>query len=52
MKDKIADDGYAAMFGLFFTVMVCKGILVSMAGAAPITTCNGFWHRRRPGKPV
>ena len=35
MKDKIADDGYAAMFGLFFTVMVCKGILVSMAGAAP-----------------
>jgi len=35
MNAKIADDGYAAMFGLFFTVMVCKGILVSMAGAAP-----------------
>jgi solute:Na+ symporter, SSS family len=35
MNDQIAKDGMATMFGLFFTVMVLKGILVSMAGAAP-----------------
>ncbi len=35
MNQKITADGIAAMFGLFFTVMIFKGILVSMAGAAP-----------------
>jgi solute:Na+ symporter, SSS family len=35
MNDHIAREGIASMFGLFFTVMVFKGILVSMAGAAP-----------------
>ncbi len=31
---KIADDGYE-MFGIFFMLMLLKGILVSMAGPAP-----------------
>ena len=31
----IAKEGIASMFGLFFVVMVSKGMLVSMAGAAP-----------------
>jgi Na+/proline symporter len=35
MNGKIADDGIASMFGLFFMLMVFKGVLVSMAGAAP-----------------
>lgn len=35
MTDRIASEGIASMFGLFFVVMVGKGILVSMAGAAP-----------------
>jgi solute:Na+ symporter, SSS family len=35
MNSHIAREGIASMFGLFFTVMVFKGILVSMAGAAP-----------------
>jgi len=35
MNGHIAREGIASMFGLFFTVMVFKGILVSMAGAAP-----------------
>ncbi|HEY6244214.1 MAG TPA: sodium:solute symporter family protein [Pyrinomonadaceae bacterium] len=35
MNGHIAGEGIASMFGLFFTVMVFKGILVSMAGAAP-----------------
>ena len=35
MNSKIAEDGMATMFGLFFMLMVCKGILVSMAGSAP-----------------
>jgi len=35
MNGHIAKEGIASMFGLFFTVMVFKGILVSMAGAAP-----------------
>jgi Na+/proline symporter len=35
MGSHIAREGIASMFGLFFTVMVFKGILVSMAGAAP-----------------
>jgi solute:Na+ symporter, SSS family len=35
MNDRVAAEGIASMFGLFFTVMVFKGFLVSMAGAAP-----------------
>lgn len=35
MNNRIAGEGIASMFGLFFMVMVFKGILVSMAGAAP-----------------
>ncbi len=35
MSGRIAEDGWATMFGFFFMVMVFKGILVSMAGAAP-----------------
>jgi Na+/proline symporter len=35
MGKHIADEGIASMFGLFFVVMVSKGVLVSMAGAAP-----------------
>jgi Na+/proline symporter len=30
----VADDGYS-LFGLFFMAMVCKGLLVSIAGPAP-----------------
>jgi SSS family solute:Na+ symporter len=35
MNSRVAGEGIASMFGLFFMVMVFKGILVSMAGAAP-----------------
>ena len=35
MNNRIAGDGMASMFGFFFMLMVCKGILVSMAGSAP-----------------
>src|SRR5215813_9369843 len=35
MNTRIAAEGIAEMFGLFFMVMVVKGVLVSMAGAAP-----------------
>ncbi len=35
LNDRIASEGMATAFGLFFSVMVFKGILVSMAGAAP-----------------
>jgi hypothetical protein len=35
MNGHIAREGIASMFGLFFIVMVFKGVLVSMAGAAP-----------------
>lgn len=35
MNNRVAAEGIASMFGLFFTVMVAKGVLVSMAGAAP-----------------
>jgi len=35
MNGHIAREGIASMFGLFFVVMVLKGIMVSMAGAAP-----------------
>jgi SSS family solute:Na+ symporter len=35
MDGHIAREGIASMFGLFFIVMVLKGIMVSMAGAAP-----------------
>ncbi len=34
INDKIAQDGYS-LFGLFFMMMVFKGILISMAGPAP-----------------
>jgi SSS family solute:Na+ symporter len=34
INDKIASDGYS-LFGLFFMMLVFKGILVSMAGPAP-----------------
>jgi SSS family solute:Na+ symporter len=35
MNGRIGGEGIASMFGLFFAVMVFKGVLVSMAGAAP-----------------
>lgn len=35
LNSKIADDGWAKGFGLFFALMFTKGILSSMAGAAP-----------------
>ncbi len=35
MNDKIQGDGMSSLFGLFFSVMVIKGILSSMAGPAP-----------------
>ena len=34
LNDNIAADGYS-FFGLFFMAMVCKGLLVSIAGPAP-----------------
>ena len=34
LEENIAADGYT-LFGLFFMAMVCKGILVSLAGPAP-----------------
>ncbi len=34
LNDNIAKDGYS-LFGLFFMAMVCKGLLVSIAGPAP-----------------
>ena len=35
MNEQIVSDGMASMFALFFLLMVCKGVLVSMAGSAP-----------------
>ena len=35
MNQQIVSDGMASMFALFFLLMVCKGVLVSMAGSAP-----------------
>jgi len=35
MNQRIIEDGMASMFALFFLLMVCKGVLVSMAGSAP-----------------
>lgn len=35
MNQQIADDGMASFFALFFMLMICKGVLVSMAGSAP-----------------
>ena len=35
MNERIVEDGMASFFGLFFMLMVCKGVLVSMAGSAP-----------------
>jgi SSS family solute:Na+ symporter len=35
MNNRIAAEGIASMFGLFFFVMVVKGVMVSMAGSAP-----------------
>jgi SSS family solute:Na+ symporter len=35
LNGHIAKEGIASMFGLFFVMMVLKGIMVSMAGAAP-----------------
>ena len=34
LNDNIAADGYS-LFGIFFMAMVCKGLLVSIAGPAP-----------------
>ena len=35
LNAKIAADGMASLFGLFFMMMLSKGVLVSMAGVAP-----------------
>ena len=32
MNQQITDDGMASFFALFFMLMICKGVLVSMAG--------------------
>jgi Na+/proline symporter len=47
LNGRIAAEGIASMFGLFFMVMVVKGVLVSMAGAAP-----NYDMQRVPAKPV
>lgn len=35
LDNRVASEGIASMFGLYFMAMVFKGFLVSMAGAAP-----------------
>lgn len=35
LNSRVAEEGIASMFGLYFMTMVFKGFLVSMAGAAP-----------------
>ncbi len=35
MNQQIVDDRMASLYSFFFMLMVCKGVLVSMAGSAP-----------------
>lgn len=35
MNQQIVDDRMASLYSLFFLLMICKGVLVSMAGSAP-----------------
>ncbi len=46
---KIAADGYS-LFGIFFGMMLFKGVLVSMAGPARIMICSAFFPRGRRRK--
>jgi solute:Na+ symporter, SSS family len=48
MDTHIAKEGIASMFGLFFVVMVLKGIMVSMAGAAPNYDMQRILAARNP----
>ncbi len=48
MNEHIAKDGWAQAFGLFFMVMVFKGIMVSMAGAAPNYDMQRILASRNP----
>jgi Na+(H+)/acetate symporter ActP len=50
MNDQFVKDGWAGMFGLFFMMMVFKGILSSMAGSAPNTICSAFSQQKAPEK--
>ena len=48
MNDQIVSDGMASMFALFFLLMVCKGVLVSMAGSAPNYDMQRILAARNP----
>jgi len=48
MNDRVAAEGIASMFGLFFMVMLFKGFLVSMAGAAPNYDMQRILAARNP----
>ena len=48
MNDQILSDGMASMFALFFLLMVCKGVLVSMAGSAPNYDMQRILAARNP----
>ena len=48
MNDQIVADGMASMFALFFMLMVCKGVLVSMAGSAPNYDMQRILAARNP----
>jgi solute:Na+ symporter, SSS family len=48
MEGRIVSDGWATAFGFFFIVMVFKGILSSMAGAAPNYDMQRILAARNP----
>ena len=48
MNQQIIDDGMASLFSLFFLLMVCKGVLVSMAGSAPNYDMQRILAARNP----
>jgi SSS family solute:Na+ symporter len=45
IMQNIEKDGYG-IFGLFFMAMLFKGVLVSIAGPTPTTTCSASWPPR------
>jgi len=47
VNQKIASDGYS-LFGIFFTMMLLKGIMVSMAGPAPTYDMQKILSTRSP----
>jgi len=48
LNAQIVSDGMASMFALFFMLMVCKGVLVSMAGSAPNYDMQRILAARNP----